>query len=65
MWLMAVPAFYYQVRIALGLANVVEPATREWLRVAMTKDAEFGKQLPPTFHPTARLWRSDSPPHPG
>jgi hypothetical protein len=45
MWLMAVPAFYYQLRISLGLANVVEQAMSERLRTAMTKHVEFGKQL--------------------
>jgi hypothetical protein len=45
MWLMAVPAFYYQLRISLGLANVVEQAMYERFRAAMTKHVEFGNQL--------------------
>jgi hypothetical protein len=45
MWLMAVPAFYYQLRISLGLANAVEKAMYDRLRTAMTKHVEFAQQL--------------------
>jgi hypothetical protein len=45
MWLLAVPAFYYQLRISLGLANAVERAMSERLRTAKTSHVAFGKQL--------------------
>ncbi|MEO7032881.1 MAG: hypothetical protein ABI548_03535 [Polyangiaceae bacterium] len=44
-WLMAVPAFYYQLRLSLNLANNVEQAMYERLQIAMTKHVEFGEQL--------------------
>src|ERR1017187_10908653 len=36
MWLLAVPAFYYQLRISLCAADTVEQAMYEKLRAAMT-----------------------------
>jgi hypothetical protein len=45
MWLLAVPAFYYQLRISLHLANAVEVAMHEKLRVAMGSHVAFGKQV--------------------
>ena len=45
MWLLAVPAFYYQLRISLRAANTVEQAMYEKLRTAMTSHVAFGKQL--------------------
>jgi hypothetical protein len=45
MWLLAVPAFYYQLRISLCAADKVERAMYERLRTAMTRHVMFGKQL--------------------
>jgi hypothetical protein len=45
MWLLAVPAFYYQLRISLRVANAVERAMYEKLRTAMASHVAFGKQL--------------------
>jgi hypothetical protein len=45
LWLLAVPAFYCQLRISLGAANTVERARNERLRTAMTSHEAFGKQL--------------------
>ena len=45
MWLMAVPAFYYQLRMSTGTANVVERAKYERLRAAMLIHVDFGYQL--------------------
>ncbi len=45
MWLLAVPAFYYQLRISLRVANAVERAMYERLRIAMASHVAFGKQL--------------------
>jgi hypothetical protein len=45
MWLMAVPAFYYQLRMSLGLSNIVQQAMLDRLRLAMTSHVAFGKQL--------------------
>jgi hypothetical protein len=45
MWLLAVPAFYYQLRISLGFANSVEAAMCKSLRAAMQDLGTYGKQL--------------------
>ncbi len=45
MWFLAVPAFYYQLRMSLGLANIGESTMYERLRTAMTSHVAFGKQL--------------------
>ena len=45
MWLLAVPAFYYQFRISLGLARAVEREMSKRLRTAMASHVAFGKQL--------------------
>ena len=45
MWLLAVPAFYYQLRISLGVANSVERAMYKNLRTAMDGHVVYGKQL--------------------
>jgi hypothetical protein len=45
MWLLAVPTFYYQLRISLRAANTVERAMYEKLRAAMASHVAFGKQL--------------------
>jgi hypothetical protein len=45
MWFLAVPAFYYQLRISLGVANPVEGAMYKSLRTAMEGYVEYGKQL--------------------
>jgi hypothetical protein len=56
MWLMAVPAFYYQLRMSTGAATVVERAMYGRLRAAMLIHVDFGKQLlalptvPPELH---------------
>jgi hypothetical protein len=57
MWLLAVPAFYYQLRISLGTANAVERAMYEKLRTAMASHVAFGKQLVafPEVSPELRL----------
>jgi hypothetical protein len=44
-WLLAVPTFYYQLRISLHAANVVEQTMYDSLRAAMTSHHEWGKQL--------------------
>lgn len=57
MWLLAVPAFYYKLRISLRAANTVERAMYEKLRTAMTSHVTFGKQLLafPAVPPELRL----------
>lgn len=45
MWLLAVPAFYYQLRISLCAASNVERARYETLRKVMASHVAFGKQL--------------------
>ena len=45
MWLLAVPAFYYQLRMSLHSANVVECAVYEKLRASMLSHVKFGNQL--------------------
>jgi hypothetical protein len=45
MWLLAVPTFYYQLRISLRAANTVERAKYRNLRTAMASHVAFGKQL--------------------
>jgi hypothetical protein len=45
MWLMAVPAFYYQLRISVGAANIVERAAHETFRKAVTRHVEWGHEL--------------------
>jgi hypothetical protein len=45
MWLLAVPAFYYQFRISLGLASAVEREMSKRLRTAMASHVAFGKHL--------------------
>lgn len=45
MWLMAVPAFYYQLRMSTGATNVVERAIYDKLRAAMLIHVDFGNQL--------------------
>ena len=45
MWLLAVPAFYYRLRISLGVANPVERVKYENLRIAMKGHVAYGKQL--------------------
>ncbi len=45
MWLMAVIAFYYQLRISLRTANMVERAIYGRLRTAMASHVAFGKQV--------------------
>ena len=45
MWLMAVPAFYYQLRMSTGVANVVERTMYERYRAAMLTHVDFGHQL--------------------
>ena len=57
MWLLAVPAFYYQLRISLCAANTAERAMYEKLRAAMATHVAFGKQLLafPAVPPELRL----------
>ena len=45
MWLMAVRAFYYQLRISVNAASAVERAMCERLRKAMQSHVDFGNQL--------------------
>ena len=45
MWLMAVPAFYCQLRTSLQTANVVERTMYERLRTSMLSHVKFGNQL--------------------
>ena len=45
MWLLAVPAFYYQMRVATKAATVVESAMVERFRKAMRGHVDWGKQL--------------------
>jgi hypothetical protein len=45
MWLLAVPTFYYQLRISLHAASMVERPMYEKLRAAMANHVAFGKQL--------------------
>ena len=45
MWLMAVAAFYYQLRISLRAEDVVELAMYKKLRTAMASHMTFSKQL--------------------
>lgn len=56
MWLMAVPAFYYQLRMSTSTENVVERAQYERLRAAMLTHVDFGNQLLayPTVPPELR-----------
>jgi hypothetical protein len=57
MWLLAVPTFYYQLRISLRAANVVEQTIYDRLRTAMASHHEWGKQLLafPTVPPELRI----------
>jgi hypothetical protein len=45
MWLMAVPAFYYQLRVSTKAANEVEVIMCEKYRIAMLSHVEFGNHL--------------------
>jgi hypothetical protein len=45
MWLLAVPAFYYQLRISHGVASLVERAMHRNLGTAMELHVAYGKQL--------------------
>ena len=45
MWLLAVPAFHYQLLMSLHSANVVECAMYEKLRASMLSHVKFGNQL--------------------
>lgn len=45
MWLMAVPAFYYQLRITTKEASEIEIAKHERINKAMQSHVDFGKQL--------------------
>jgi hypothetical protein len=45
MWMLAVPAFYYRLRMSLQAASAVERAMHERLRTAMASHVNFGKQL--------------------
>lgn len=45
MWLMAVPAFYYQLRVSLSATSVVESTSYERLRKSMLSHVDFGNQL--------------------
>ncbi len=45
MWLMAVPAFYYQLCMSTHAASVVEHTIYERFRKAMLSHVDFGKQL--------------------
>jgi hypothetical protein len=49
MWFMAVAAFYYQLRISVNAASIVERAAYEKHRKAMTHHVDFGKQLAAFF----------------
>ena len=45
LWLMIVPAFYYKMRIALGMASDDERRRYDWIGSAMQAHHEFGNQL--------------------
>jgi hypothetical protein len=45
MWLMAVPAFYYQLRISKRVADKVEVSKYEKFRKAMLSHVDFGKHI--------------------
>jgi hypothetical protein len=45
MWLLAVPAFYYQLRISLHVAGAVECTIYERLRESMLSHVKFANQL--------------------
>ena len=45
MWLLAVLAFYYQLRVSIKAANVVEQASCQRVAKAMSNHREFGKRL--------------------
>lgn len=45
MWLTAVVAFYYQLRISLHAEDIVERAMYKKVRAAMSSHVTFGKQL--------------------
>lgn len=45
MWLLAVAAFYYQLRMSANAASVVESTMYERLRKAMLSHVDFGNQL--------------------
>jgi hypothetical protein len=45
MWLMAVPAFYYQLRISVKVANEVEVTMYEKLRKAMLSHVDFANHI--------------------
>jgi len=45
MWLMAVEAFYYQLRVSFNVADPSERAKYDALRTAMTLHVEFANQL--------------------
>jgi hypothetical protein len=45
MWLLSVPAFYYQLRISLGIANTVERVMHEKILTAMEGHVAYGKAL--------------------
>jgi hypothetical protein len=57
MWLLAVPAFYYQLRVSLGVANIVERTSLENIREAMQSHVDVGKQLLafPKVEPNVRI----------
>lgn len=45
LWLMAVPAFYYKMRMALGIADDDEKKRYDWNMTAMVNHREFAHQL--------------------
>ena len=45
MWLLAVPSFYYRLRVSLGVADVVERTSLDRHREAMKPHVDFGNQL--------------------
>ena len=45
MWSLAVPAFYYQLRISIDAADIVESTMHRKIREAMLKHVELGHQL--------------------
>ena len=57
MWLLAVPAFYYQLRMPLNVANDVEHTMYERFRTSMLSHVKFGKHLLafPTVPPDLRM----------
>jgi hypothetical protein len=64
MWLMAVPAFYYQLRISAGVADAVDRTAYKRLREAMTSHVAWGHQLLglPKLPPEQQIEDRDSRP---